>query len=75
MIARFVHERDIPLGSEALGTCQVAFDAVLAALEIKREHEKADVVAALIVNLYQQGIHDGEKLFELVMTASANLKI
>lgn len=75
MIARFVHERDIPLGPEALSTCQAAFDAVLSKLEIEREHEKADVVAALIVSLYQQGIHDEEKLFDLVMTASAKFKI
>ncbi|AYG64174.1 hypothetical protein CCGE525_36085 (plasmid) [Rhizobium jaguaris] len=74
MISRYVHERDIPLDSQALGTCQRAFDAILAELSISREHERAENIAAFVIKLYQQGIHDEEKLFQLGITASGNLK-
>ncbi|MBB5577988.1 MULTISPECIES: hypothetical protein [Rhizobium] len=62
------------MDSQALGVCQCAFDAILAELGINREHEKAEAIAALVIKLYQQGVHDEKKLFELGMTASASLK-
>ncbi|MDL2408614.1 hypothetical protein PY650_23795 [Rhizobium calliandrae] len=43
-------------------------------LEITREHQEAETIAALIIKLYQQGIRDEEKLFQLAVTASDTLK-
>ncbi|WP_168879268.1 hypothetical protein [Rhizobium sp. P28RR-XV] len=62
------------LDSEALGTCQRVFDAILAELSINREYEKAEDIAAFVIKLYQQGVHNEKKLFELGMSATVHLK-
>ena len=73
MVNRYSPTRDMSLDSEALGTCQYVFDAILAELSINREAEKAEDIAAFAIKLYQQGVHDEKKLFELGMSAADNL--
>ena len=74
MVNRYSRTRDVSLDAEALGTCQRAFDAILDELSINREHGKAEDIAALIIKLYQQGVHDEKKLFELGTTATDHLR-
>jgi len=74
VVNRYSRTRDVSLDPDALGTCQRAFDAILTELAISREDGKAEDIAAFIIKLYQQGVHDQEKLFEMGMTAATNLK-
>ncbi|GAC1045143.1 hypothetical protein [Rhizobium sp. No.120] len=73
MVFRYSRTRDISLDSQALGICQRAFDSILSELGIDREHEKAEDIAAFVIKLYQQGVHDERKLFELGMAATGKL--
>ncbi|WP_168878840.1 hypothetical protein [Rhizobium sp. P28RR-XV] len=75
MIMKYAHQREIPLDSEALDVCQRAFDATLIKLDITREHQESEVIAAFVIKLYQQGVHEEEKLFQLAMAASASLDV
>jgi hypothetical protein len=43
-------------------------------LGIDREHEKAEDIAAFVIKLYQQGVHDERKLYELAMAGASNLR-
>lgn len=74
MVFRYARTRDISLDSQALDTCQRAFDSILFESGICREHEKAGDIAAFVIKLYQQGVHDERKLFELGMAAAGNLR-
>jgi len=74
VINRYIYEHNIPLDTEALATCQHALDAALIRLKIKREHEAADDIAALIIKCYQEGTHDEQQLFALAVAAGDNLK-
>ena len=74
MVNRYSRTRDTFLDSEALGACQRIFDAILAELNVDRECEKAEDIAAFVIKLYQQGVHDEKKLFELGMSATVHLR-
>ena len=74
VVNRYSRTRDMSLDPEALGICQRVFDAILAELSINREGERAEDIAAFVIKLYQQGVHDERKLFELGMSAAAHLR-
>ncbi|MFB2567411.1 hypothetical protein [Rhizobium sp. IMFF44] len=74
VVNRYSRTRDVSLDSEALDACQRAFDAILAELSINHEHGKAEDIAAFVIKLYQQGVHDEKKLFELGLTATDHLR-
>ncbi len=74
MVNRYSRTRDVSLDSEALGTCQRVFDAILTELTTDREDGKAEDIAAFVIKLYQQGVHDEKKLFELGMSATVHLR-
>jgi hypothetical protein len=69
MIRSVLSRQDIYLDSNDLGICQQAFDAILVELDIANKSEEAERAAAIIIQLYRQGIHDERQLF---MLASAD---
>lgn len=75
VVNRYSRTRDVSLDSEALGACQRAFDAILAELSISRDDGKAEDIAAFVIKLFQQGVRDEKKLFELGMAAAINLRV
>ncbi|MBB5577909.1 MULTISPECIES: hypothetical protein [Rhizobium] len=66
MISRYLSKRDLALDSIDLDTCQRAFDAIVLSRNIARETEEAEKVAAMIIELFREGIHDEQQLVELV---------
>lgn len=62
MIRRYLSKHDHPLDSLDLDLCQRAFDALLVELNIRRDSEEAEHAAAMIIELYRQGIHDERQL-------------
>ncbi|AVA24901.1 hypothetical protein [Rhizobium sp. NXC24] len=66
MTSRYLSERDFALDSIDLDTCQRAFDAILLKRNITRESEEGEEVAAIIIELFREGIHDEHELVALV---------
>ncbi|WFU11587.1 hypothetical protein QA646_24675 (plasmid) [Rhizobium sp. CB3090] len=66
MISRYLSKRDLALDSVDLDTCQRAFDAILLKRNIARESEEGEQVAAMIIELFREGIHDEQQLVVLV---------
>ncbi|NTF84427.1 hypothetical protein [Rhizobium rhizogenes] len=66
MIRRYLSKHDHPLDSLDLDLCQRAFDALLVELKLAKDSEEAERVAAMIIELYRQGIHDERQLAILV---------
>ncbi|WP_075293249.1 hypothetical protein [Pararhizobium arenae] len=57
---------DEPLLLPDVETCQTAFDLICDAQRIDRGSETARDLAALIIQLYKQGVHDFASLRALV---------
>ncbi|WFU05707.1 hypothetical protein QA648_21275 (plasmid) [Rhizobium sp. CB3171] len=66
MIRRYLSKRDFALDSIDLDTCQRAFDAILLKRNIERESEEGELVAAMIIELFREGVHDEQQLVDLV---------
>jgi hypothetical protein len=66
MIQRYLNKHDYPLDSLDLNLCQRTFDALLVELKLSKDSEEAERVAAMIIELYRQGIHDERQLAMLV---------
>lgn len=66
MLRRYTSIRDQPLTSEDLDICQRAFDTALFELNIDKENEEAERVAAIIIALFRQGVCDERHLIALV---------
>ncbi|WFU04802.1 hypothetical protein QA648_29020 (plasmid) [Rhizobium sp. CB3171] len=66
MISRYLSKRDLALDSIDLDICQRAFDAILLKRNITRESEEGEEVAAMIIELFREGIHDEDQLVALV---------
>jgi hypothetical protein len=66
MIRRYLSKHDYPLDSLDLNLCQRAFDALLVELKLAKESEEAERVAATIIELYRQGVHDERQLTIMV---------
>jgi hypothetical protein len=73
MIRKYLTSHEHPLQSADLDICQRAFDALLIELDIAKDTEEAERVAAVIIELYQQGVHDEHQL--LVLAGGARGKI
>jgi hypothetical protein len=69
MSKRFVSKHDEPLTSEDLEVCQKAFEAVLTKLNVEKDCEEAQRAAAIVIELYRQGIHDEIQLANLASVA------
>jgi hypothetical protein len=62
MISKYVSTHGVFLDSEDLAICQRVFDAILLKSSIARDTEDAEQIAATIITLYQQGLHDENRL-------------
>lgn len=65
MTERFVSKYDEPLTSNDLDICQRALDEILTRLKIGKDTEEAQRAAAIIIELYRQGVHQAKQLVEL----------
>ncbi|NKJ39345.1 hypothetical protein [Rhizobium sp. SG570] len=69
MTERFVSRHDEPLTSNDLEICQRALDGILARLKVGKDTEEAQRAAAIIIELYRQGVHQDKQLVELAAVA------
>ena len=69
MTERFVSKYDEPLTSNDLDICQRALDEILTRLKIGKDTEEAQRAAAIIIELYRQGVHNDTQLVELAAVA------
>jgi hypothetical protein len=61
MTGRF-HRHDEPLTSEDLSKCQAALEHYCRQNKLEAGSEEGQRAAAIIIELYQQGIHDERQL-------------
>ncbi|OEC93575.1 hypothetical protein [Rhizobium sp. YK2] len=62
MTDRFVSKHDEPLTSNELDICQRALHGILARLKVGKDSEEAQHAAAIIIELYRQGVHNDTQL-------------
>lgn len=55
-------QRDVPLTSEDLNVCNVVLDRLVRKLDIATDKENVASLAAIIIELFRQGVHDPEQL-------------
>ena len=65
MTERFVSKYDEPLTSNDLDVCQRTLDEILTRLKVGKDTEEAQRAAAIIIELYRQGVHQATQLVEL----------
>ncbi|MDL2410128.1 hypothetical protein PY650_31840 [Rhizobium calliandrae] len=66
MIKEYLSKHDMALDSTDLDICQRAFDAILIKRNIARDTEEAEQIAAMVIELYRQGVHDENQLVKLI---------
>lgn len=64
-----ISERDLPMTSEDLALCQRVLDAVKAEFQLETDDEETSRAAAIIIELYRQGVHNFDQLKVLVFAA------
>jgi hypothetical protein len=69
MIGRYIKPRDEALTSDDLATCQNVLDALKAEFGLADDDEEVSRSAAIIIELYRQGVHGEEELKTLVFAA------
>lgn len=69
MSERKISERDLPMTSEDLAICQRVLDAVRAEFQLDEDDEETSRAAAIIIELYRQGVHNVDQLRVLVFAA------
>lgn len=69
VFAKYFNDHDHPLLPSDLTVCQTTFDAICFEQGIDRQSAKASEMAALIIELYRQGVHDSAALQSLVGVA------
>ncbi|WP_208245577.1 hypothetical protein [Rhizobium sp. T1473] len=60
---------DEPLDSDDLRKCHAVFDATCEDFGIEPGSEEADRIAAITIELYQQGVRDAKQLQQIVDAA------
>jgi len=74
MTRRF-HRHDEPLTSEDLSKCRAALEQFCQESHLEASSKEAERAAAIIIELYQQGVHDEQQLKQLVDAARGTLLI
>ncbi|MDQ0562446.1 hypothetical protein QO004_004251 [Rhizobium mesoamericanum] len=67
------HRHDEPLTSEDLSKCKLILEEFCTANNVALTSDEAERVAAIIIELYQQGVHELHHLRPLVDAARGNL--
>jgi hypothetical protein len=68
------HRHDEPLTSEDLAKCQLILEEFCTLNNVTLPSEEAERVAAIVIELYQQGVHELHQLRPLVDAARGALK-
>jgi hypothetical protein len=69
MIERHLRGRDQPMTSEDLAICQRVLDTVKAEFQLDVDDEETSRAAAIIIELYRQGVQNFDQLKVLVFAA------
>ncbi|MBB3595758.1 hypothetical protein FHX08_006175 [Rhizobium sp. BK529] len=73
MITRYIRPRDEALTSDDLAACQKVLDAVKAEFRLADDDGEVGHSAAIIIELYRQGVHDEERLKTLVFATRGKI--
>ena len=73
MNRRRVSDRDRPMTSEDLALCQQVLAAVKVEFKLDDDDEETSRRAAIIIELFRQGVHDVEQLKALVFAARGKI--
>ncbi|MBM7044939.1 hypothetical protein [Rhizobium lusitanum] len=73
MFRKYTNTSDQPLTSVDLDLCQRAFDAALFELNIDKESEEAERVAAVIITLFQHGVSNERHLTAFVTATRGHI--
>lgn len=66
MVQATIKRSPAPLYSSDLAVCQRVFDEIRSAAGIAKTSEEAERIAAIVVELYKQGVHDPAHLKMMV---------
>ncbi|GAC1046251.1 hypothetical protein [Rhizobium sp. No.120] len=69
MVQTIIKRSDAPLDSRDLDLCQRVFDEIRAAADIPRKSEEGERIAAIVIELYRQGVRNSRQLKILVQGA------
>jgi hypothetical protein len=69
MSRKHFSRHDVPLDSDDLRKCHVVLDAICEEFGIEPSSEEADRIAAITIELYQQGVRDVGHLKHIVDAA------
>ena len=56
------YQRDVPLTSNDLNVCNLVLDRLVKRLGIASDKDNVASLAAIIIELFRQGVHDVEQL-------------
>ena len=56
------NQRDLPLTSDDLNVCNLVLDRLVKKLGIASDKDSVASLAAIIIELFRQGVHDVEQL-------------
>lgn len=71
MIERHIRGRDHPMTSEDLAICRRVLDAVMAEFQLDQDGEEAAHIAAVIIELFREGVHNFDHLKVLAFAAKS----
>ncbi len=74
MIEPHLSRRDQPMNSEDLGICQRVLDAVKVEFDLDADDEETARNAAIIIELYRQGVHNIDQLRVLAFAARGKIE-
>jgi hypothetical protein len=69
MLQATIKRSSTPLYTRDLAICQKVFDQIQSSVGIIKRSEEADRIAAIIVELYRQGVQDADHLKTMVQAA------
>ncbi|WP_245441531.1 hypothetical protein [Rhizobium vallis] len=69
MVQTIIKKSQAPLDSRDLEICQDVFDDLRTMADVPRNSEEAERIAAIVVEIYRQGVHNPEHLKTIVQAA------
>lgn len=69
MVQTIIKKPQAPLDSRDLEICQYVFDDLRTMVDVPRKSEEGERIAAIVVELYRQGVCNPEHLKTMVLAA------
>lgn len=69
MVQKIIKKPQAPLDSRDLEICQYVFDDLRTMVDVPRNSEEGERIAAIVVELYRQGVRNPERLTTMVLAA------